>query len=62
MYVDGTINGTAIVAGSITAGKLSVGTLSAITVDAGTLTAGLLKSTDNKMQVDLTNKKITMAD
>ncbi|QIG76835.1 tail host specificity protein J [Rhizobium phage RHph_Y1_11] len=48
--------------GSITAIKLNVSTLSSITANIGTVTAGVLQSTDGKVQFDLTNKRILMAD
>jgi hypothetical protein len=57
-----------IAAGAITAGKIAVGainagsiqadSLSAITQNAGTITAGILRSSDNKMIIDLNNKFI----
>lgn len=46
--------------GSITVAKLSVSQLSAIVANLGTITAGLLRSSDNKMRIDLDNKSIVM--
>lgn len=54
------INGNLLVDGTILARSLSVGTLSAITADVGTVTAGVLKSSDDKFVIDLTNKTITI--
>ncbi|TDW20396.1 putative phage tail protein [Rhizobium azibense] len=56
------IDGGNIKADTVTAVQISVGTLSAISADVGTLTAGMLRSSDSKMQVDLTNKRILIAD
>jgi hypothetical protein len=51
-----------IVDGAITANKLTIGQLSLITDNAGTIIAGMLRSSDSKMQVDLNNKRILIAD
>jgi hypothetical protein len=45
---------------SLAADKISATTLSAITANAGTITAGVLKSSDNKFVIDLTNKTISI--
>jgi hypothetical protein len=70
LFVDGTIagdkiqantiQGTNIAAGAITADKIDVTDLSSITADIGTITAGVLKSSDNKFIIDLTNKTISI--
>lgn len=52
MYVDGSIQATA----------LSVNTLSAISANIGTVTAGLIQSSNGKMVIDLTNGSITISD
>lgn len=52
VYLDGTLNATA----------LNVATLSAISADMGTLTAGIIKSSDNKFILDLADKSITISD
>lgn len=57
-----TINGGLIVKNSITADKLSANSLSAINADLGTVTAGVMRSTDGKFIIDLTNKSITISD
>jgi Putative phage tail protein len=44
--------------GSITAGKLSVAYLSSLVGNVGELTAGLIRSTDNRMRIDLDNARI----
>jgi hypothetical protein len=49
------INGNLIVDGTILANAISVATLSAISANVGTVTAGLIRSTDSKVQLDLTN-------
>ena len=49
-------------AGAVKAGNISVTTLSAITQDVGVLTAGLIRSWDSRMQIDLNNVRILMAD
>jgi predicted phage tail protein len=54
--------GDLIVDGSIDANKINVGQLSLIADNAGTITAGLMRSSDSKMQVDLNNKRILIAD
>lgn len=51
-----------IVDGAITADKLAVTTLSAISGNVGTLTAGLIRSSDNKVQFNLTTGLLTMDD
>ena len=58
----GTISATQIAANSISADKMQVSNLSAIASNIGTITSGLLQSSDGKMQVDLTNKRILIAD
>jgi len=52
------LRGDMIVDGDITADKLSVSQLSAIVANIGTITAGVLKSSDDKMIIDLDNKEI----
>lgn len=54
------LRGDMIVDGSIVARHLSVSTLSAIAADVGTVTAGVLRSSDSKFVIDLTNKTITI--
>lgn len=51
-----------IAADAVTADKINVTSLSALNANAGTVTAGMLRSSDSKMQVDLTNKRILIAD
>ncbi|MBD9544244.1 hypothetical protein IB276_32895 [Ensifer sp. ENS04] len=51
-----------IAADAVTADKINVTSLSAVNANAGTVTAGVLRSSDSKMQVDLTNKRILIAD
>lgn len=51
-----------IMAGSITAQVMNVTTLSSIAANIGTITSGMLRSDDSKMQIDLTNKRILIAD
>lgn len=48
--------------GAVTAQTISVTSLSSITANIGTITSGLLRSSDNKMQIDLTNRRIVMSD
>ncbi|AGC36062.1 tail protein [Rhizobium phage RHEph10] len=57
-----TIDGSNIKTGTITATAMSVSSLSAISSNIGTITSGLMQSTDGKMQIDLTNKRILIAD
>jgi hypothetical protein len=57
-----TIDGSNIKTGTIQATALSVSSLSAISANIGTITSGLLQSSDGKMQVDLNNKRILIAD
>ena len=48
---------------TINVAKINTGTitdLSSLAVDAGTITAGVLKSSDNKFVIDLTNKTISI--
>lgn len=54
--------GVLIENGTITATKLNVSTLSAISANIGTCTAGMIRSSDSKLQVDLTNKRILILD
>lgn len=56
------MTGTLIVDGSIEAAKLTIGKLSEMATDVGTITAGKLQSSDGKMVVDLTGKRILMSD
>jgi len=56
------VTADAIKAGEITAAKMNVDSLSAIAANIGTITSGLLKSSDDKIQVDLTNKWIKVWD
>lgn len=62
--VDGTtkvvFRGDMLADGTITAAKIAVSELSSIVADIGTVTAGLLKSSDNKMRIDLDGKSIVM--
>lgn len=58
----GTIQAAQIAAGSISADKMAVATLSAIAANIGTVTSGMLQSSDGKMQVDLTNRRILIQD
>ena len=58
----GSITATQLAVNSVTASAISVTSLSAVSANAGTITAGLLQSSDGKMQVDLSNKRILMAD
>jgi hypothetical protein len=60
----GLVNGTPqlalraemVVDGAILARHLSVSSLSAITANIGDITAGVMRSSDNKFRIDLTNK------
>ncbi|MCS0501373.1 host specificity factor TipJ family phage tail protein [Ancylobacter mangrovi] len=52
------VNGNLIANGSITALKLAVGYLSAISANIGEIIAGLLRSSDNRLRVDLNNARI----
>ena len=54
----GAITAGKIAAGAINAGSIQADSLSAITQNAGTITAGILRSSDNKMIIDLNNKFI----
>jgi hypothetical protein len=56
------ITADAIKAGEITANKMDITTLSSIAANIGTITSGLLKSSDDSIQVDLTNKWIKVWD
>lgn len=56
------MTGTLIVDGAIEASKLTIGKLSEVATDVGTITAGKLQSSDGKMVVDLTGKRILMSD
>jgi multidrug efflux pump subunit AcrA (membrane-fusion protein) len=56
------MSGDLIVQNSISTDKLSVNFLSAYTGTFGTLTAGILKSTDNKVVLDLTAKTFIISD
>lgn len=56
------IEGEHIKAGSITAQTMSVQSLSSITSNIGTMVSGMLRSADAKMQIDLTNRRILIAD
>lgn len=47
-----------IAAGAVTADRLNVSALSAITGNIGDITAGVMRSADNKMRIDLNNKRI----
>jgi hypothetical protein len=51
-----------IAANAVTATEINVSTLSAMAANVGTLTAGLLRSSDSRLQVDLTNKWIKVFD
>lgn len=55
------VNGNLIVDGTVLARHLAVTTLSAIVADIGEVTAGKLRSSDNKMVIDLDAKSITMS-
>ncbi|MBX5130833.1 hypothetical protein HJB53_30545 [Rhizobium lentis] len=57
-----TIDGSNIKTGTITATAMAVSSLSAISANIGTVTSGLMQSSDGKMQIDLTNKRILIAD
>lgn len=48
--------------GSVTAQSISVTSLAAISANLGTITAGLLQSSDGKMVIDLTNRRILIQD
>lgn len=69
VFTIGTINGVAsvgiagnvIIDGTVLARHLAVSSLSAIAADVGTVTAGILKSSDNKMIINLNTKSITMS-
>ena len=48
--------------GQILAQQIDVASLSAITADIGTVTAGVVKSSDDLIKLDLTNKRLTLED
>ena len=54
------LRGDMLIDGTILARHIDVGTLSAISADVGTVTAGLIKSADNKMQINLNTGVITI--
>lgn len=54
--------GSLIVDGSIKANHISVVSLDALSGNIGTITSGLLKSNNDKMFVDLNNRRILIAD
>lgn len=54
------LRGDMLIDGTILARHIDVGTLSAISADIGTVTAGLIKSADNKMQINLGTGVITI--
>lgn len=56
------VHGSDIVASSIAANKLAVSQLSAISADVGILTSGLIRDTNSKFNISLTNRLITMID
>jgi len=58
----GTIAGNKITANSISADRLNVNALSAITANVGTITAGVLKSTDGKLEINLSQRYIIVKD
>ncbi|MGO7308773.1 host specificity protein J [Rhizobium ruizarguesonis] len=58
----GSITAEKFAVGAITAQSISVSELSAFSANMGTLTAGMARSTDSKMQIDLNNKRILIAD
>ncbi|MGV1754823.1 TipJ family phage tail tip protein [Agrobacterium sp. CG674] len=49
-------------AGAVTAETMTVTSLSSISANIGTIVSGLLRSNDSKMQVDLNNRRILIAD
>lgn len=51
-----------IAANAVTADKISVATLSAISANIGDVTSGLVRSTNDKMRVELDNARILIAD
>lgn len=51
-----------IMTGSLTAQTMSVQSLSSITSNIGTMVSGMLRSDDSKMQIDLNNRRILIAD
>ena len=54
------LRGDMLIDGTILARHISVSSLSAITANVGTVTAGLIKSSDNKMQINLNTGVITI--
>lgn len=56
----GSITTDKLAAGVVTADKINVAALSSIAANIGTVTAGLLRSSDNKMRIDLNAKSIVM--
>ena len=54
------LRGDMLIDGTILARHIDVATLSAIAADIGTVTAGLIKSSDNKMQINLNTGVITI--
>ncbi|MER2268256.1 TipJ family phage tail tip protein [Methylobacterium oxalidis] len=48
--------------GQLTAGNISTGTLSSIAANVGTLTGGLIRSADNRMQINLDSGQILIFD
>lgn len=58
--VSASITTDKLAAGVVTADKINVAALSSIAANIGTVTAGLLRSSDNKMRIDLDAKSIVM--
>lgn len=56
----GSVTTAKLAAGAVTADKITASTLSAITANVGTVTAGVLRSSDSKFVIDLTNKTLTI--
>jgi hypothetical protein len=54
------INGNLVVDDTILARHIDVSTLSAIAANIGEVTAGVVRSSDSKMIIDLTNKTLTI--
>jgi len=56
------LRGDLIADGSINANQINVLNLSAISANVGEVTAGVIRSANNKMRLELSNNRMTMAD
>lgn len=60
ILLEGSVTADSLSVGSVIAEKIGVEYLSAISTDIGVVTAGVIKSTDNKFQINLDAKTITI--